>query len=167
MPFEAGSKLEDTALLALVKEFGLDESTYPAIVFLPLLYVAWSDGKIQSAEARKIRSIAKQKGLVSGAVGKLLDDWLTNRPNDAFFRAGFSLFLRIVQYEQARYEVTDIIALCKEVAHCAGGLFGMAYSVSKEELEALEEIENTLKIRGRDSLLSLWSELESAEFADD
>ena len=69
MPFEAGSKLDDPALLALVEEFGLDETTYPALQFIPLLYIAWSAGKIQSGEARKIRKIANQRGLASGAAG--------------------------------------------------------------------------------------------------
>ena len=167
MPFEAGSKLDDPALLALVEEFGLDETTYPALQFIPLLYIAWSDGKIQSGEARKIRKIANQRGLASGAVGKVLDEWLAHKPDDTFFQGGLNLFLRIVQHSKSRQEITDIISLCNEVAHCAGGLFGMAYSVSKEEIEALEEIENTLMIRGKESLLSLWSELDSAELAED
>ena len=159
-PFTPGSVVANKKLYDLVIEFGLDEYTVKAILLLPLVYVAWSDGTVQRAEAKQIRKIASDKGLIDREARDVVEKWLSESPDDSFFQAGFNLLLKFVQETGHQDEIHNILELSREVAKAAGGLFGLAFSVSQEEEEALEEIENVLLVNDSAGLYNLMHELD-------
>lgn len=143
-----------------IEELGFNEKTIPAIVLLPLFYVAWADGSIQRTEAKLIKKFAKQRGLLTGEPAAMINQWMKKRPDDLFFRAGLNLLLKLAQERNSQAEIKTLIDMSAAVAKAAGGLFGFAFSFNKKEQEALAELENILLVPDSQSLLMLLSDLE-------
>ena len=56
-----GSHMKIDVVLAELK---IPREAYRVIMLMPLVYVAWADGKIQSQERKLIMSIAEERGLL-------------------------------------------------------------------------------------------------------
>jgi hypothetical protein len=54
--------MKGTALSAALDELGVDRDNFRVLALLPLVYVAWADGKVQSAERSLIHRLAKLNG---------------------------------------------------------------------------------------------------------
>jgi uncharacterized membrane protein YebE (DUF533 family) len=64
-----------------LKELRVPREAYRIVSLLPLVYVAWADGKIQSQERNLILSIAKDRGLLENGGEQALERWLSDRPS--------------------------------------------------------------------------------------
>lgn len=130
-----------------LRSLGIERSNHRLVLMLPLVQVAWADDTVQAAERRHILGVAKRAGLVDPEAMQLLERWLTERPDEASLSLGRRILVALAH--GAGGSDTDIepsslrrvVALSEEVARAAGGLFGMAFTMSTEEREALTEIE--------------------------
>ena len=154
-----GAKLrvDDAELIHRIAELGLDKETAPAILFAPLLQVAWAGGTVTEAERAVVLEIAASRGLTEGmpAYAKLLE-WLKQRPSDALFetamevmRVGFS----VLPAQERDERIQDLVAGCRRVAAASGGglakLLGMRDGVSGEESDILDAIATKLRAGSR------------------
>ena len=60
---------------AWLKELRVPREAYRVVALLPLVYVAWADGKIQKSERDVILRIAREQGLLDHGGGDALDRW--------------------------------------------------------------------------------------------
>lgn len=139
--------MNENELRRRLGSLGLDESNWRAVLLLPLVQVAWADREIQRAERREIERIAQ----LLGVDPVLRDRWLEKRPTDAQLAEGLALIGELVHRQRGlgsdlTPELLDTLHdLCVSVAGAAGGLFGVAFTVSPEEKQAIASVSVGLK----------------------
>ncbi|MFT4979837.1 MAG: hypothetical protein ACI8S6_005749 [Myxococcota bacterium] len=143
----------DDKLIADLRQLGLSENNYRTLALLPLIHVAWADGRMQEAEASEIKLIAQDMGLVTGKRGEdLLSSWLSVAPSDAELRLGMGVLEELARRTEGTgasldaSTLQDLIALCDRVASSAGRLFGLRDPVSASEREAIALVAEKLSI---------------------
>lgn len=152
--------MTDAQLTAALATLGLDERTYPAVALLPLIEVAWADGRIQRAERRLIRQTVERYGMA--VRGAWLDRWLEERPPASEFLAARQVLLALLQRAGAASDAPEtleaLLDLCHRVAAVAGGLFGLAFTVTASERACIEDIAQNLRLGPMlpSSLVGVW-----------
>jgi tellurite resistance protein len=154
--------VDDADLAMSLQGLGLGRDNYRAVVLLPLIEVAWSDGRIQRAERRRIAQIARRYGIEPSS--EWLDRWLKRRPSKkAFFAARtvlLALMARAGKSDVPVESVEQVLDLCLWVAEAAGGLFGLAFTVSRTERDCIEQIAASLALGPAlpEGVVSAWHE---------
>jgi hypothetical protein len=138
------SGMSDDAVLDKLVALGMRSNTIAALSLVPLIQVAWADGKIQDNERTAILQGAHGKGLEQGSPGyELLQTWLTKPPQDELFVA-WEAYIRALtgqlNDEQNRLLKNQIVGFAKMVAGAAGGILGFG-KVSASEEKVLHRIE--------------------------
>ena len=59
---------------------GIPVADYRILKLLPLIYVAWADGKMDLVKRERIHAFAAQEYDLSAAGAAILERWLTQRP---------------------------------------------------------------------------------------
>ena len=138
------SGMSDDAVLERLVGLGLKANTIAALSLVPLIQVAWADGKIQDNERTAILQGAHGKGLEKGTAGyELLQEWLNKPPKDELFVAWEAYIKSLIAQlndEQNRLLKNQIVGFAKMVAAAAGGILGFG-KVSAEEEKVLHRIE--------------------------
>ena len=141
---KAASGMSDDGILDQLAALGLRGNTVAALSLVPLIAVAWADGKIQDNEREAILAGADKKGLSKGSPGHaLLESWLASQPDDSLLSAWESYMKALVSQlneEQNRILKNQIVGFAKLVAGSAGGVLGFN-KVSGSEEKVLERIE--------------------------
>lgn len=161
--------LEDSALLNELKKIGITEDNYRVLSLLPLVLVAWSDGKVQSAEHRKILDIANRNQFAPLGGIAVLEGWLRNEPTPDYYDKGFRLLIELARRERGigadmnASTLQDLLDLSVDIAASAGGLFGKAWSISNAERDAIDTVASTLSIDDGQSWKELLEDIEKGE----
>ncbi len=138
------SGMSDDAVLDRLVALGLRANTIAALSLVPLIQVAWADGKIQDNERTAILQGAHGKGLEQGSDGyELLQAWLAKPPGDDLFVAWEAYIKALASQlndEQNRLLRNQIVGFAKMVAAAAGGILGFG-KVSASEEKVLHRIE--------------------------
>ena len=112
---------------------------------MPLVEVAWSDGRIQRNERRAILAGAHANGLAKDSPGyDLLEHWLERPPNSALFEVWRDYVADVcpqLNGRERRALRDEILGRALAVAEAAGSLFGLGNNVSREEAAVLRGIE--------------------------
>ncbi len=141
--------MNDTELIQALRHIGVDRDTIRALPLLPLVQVAWADGRIQDAERGLIREVAVRYGLNQAEAG-LLESWLAKQPEEADFllarRVLLVLWSRDREKGNAPESLDGVIRMCMCVARVAGGLFGLAFTMDPRERELIGEISRSLQL---------------------
>lgn len=141
--------MNDAELTQALRHIGVDKSTVRALPLLPLVQVAWADGRVQPAERGLILEVAQRYGLGKAEL-KLLDRWLAKQPEEADFllarRVLLVLWSRDRERGQAPESLDGVIRMCMCVARVAGGLFGLAFTMDRREVELIGEISQSLQL---------------------
>lgn len=142
--------MTDTDLIEALGELGLDATNFRLVALLPLVEVAWVDREIQPAERDLILHAARAQGVEEGPAREILDRWLASRPDDRTFARAREILAALVQRPDAsgvalpKGSADAILDLCEHVASAAGGLWGVAFTVSAEERQAIRRIATAL-----------------------
>jgi hypothetical protein len=146
-------------------ELGIDRNNFRVLGLLPLVYVAWADGTVQTAEKKVIYDLARNTGWVNAAGAKVLKGWLENEPSKEYTQRGLSLLSALAEGADKRLGVSitpDSLAyltvMCGRVAAAAGGALGLQNPIDEEEERALEEIAAAFEIKDASS----WQRLVAA-----
>jgi hypothetical protein len=128
----------------LVK-LGLDAETVIALGLVPLIDVAWSDGKMDERERLAVLSAAREKGIDDASpAGLLLASWLSSPPPPKL-REVWIDYVRALCREldpQERSELReDLLGRARAVAESAGGFLGLGSKISSHEQEELARLE--------------------------
>jgi hypothetical protein len=139
--------MTDAELAEALKALGMDAASYRALPLLPLVQVAWADGRVQDAERELILSLAAQRYGLEEEGMRLLRNWLHHAPSSQYVARGREALLGLCERQGfgGREHLADVITFAKDVARAAGGFFGLA-SISSEEALAIDVIAQALHI---------------------
>jgi uncharacterized tellurite resistance protein B-like protein len=142
------SGITDPAVLDDLEELELSAETVAALTLVPLIRVAWADGKIQAREREAIVKVAEDKGITTGsAAHDLLERWLEKQPGTPALDAWrvYSLALLEAMHDEARQSLRQtMLGNARAVAEAARSLLGLGAKVSSAEAAVLEELERAL-----------------------
>jgi hypothetical protein len=137
----------DAALLARAAGLGLSPATFAAFSIVPLLFVAWGDELLDTAEREAILVEASAMGILPGSpAAALLDGWLQRSSNAELIEAwkAFQTALSGTLSAADRASISAItLARAERVARASGGVLGIG-AVSGGERAALAELRGLL-----------------------
>ena len=129
---------------------GIQPSDYRMLKLLPLVYVAWADGKMEQVERKSIHGFAVKRYELSAAGSALLEDWLSRPPTHEYIVEGLRdiLFLAKAQDDMGVdfSELPALLSYAEGIARSTGQALDAPAAVSPDEERALEEIAAELHI---------------------
>jgi hypothetical protein len=145
----AAARITDDGLLDQLVALGIRADTLIVLSLVPLVEVAWADGKLEDAEKQAILVAARAAGLEETSTGhRLLDNCLSERPQ-AQLRNLWREYVRSVcarlSPEERESLKTDLLRRAHSVAEAAGGFMGLGSKVSSREEALLAEIAAAFK----------------------
>ncbi len=140
--------LENEEILEILQEMGFDRQTVVLLILMPLLHVAWSDGKVTSKEREGILEMARARGVAKGSPAEAkLTGWLEAKPDPAFFERALAVIRHLVSYQTAgSREKTglDLVDACQKIASASGGILGLG-AISAEEKVVIERVASEIQ----------------------
>lgn len=135
----------DEDLLSELIEVGVSAEAVAAISLVPLVLVAWADGKVNAKERSTILNAAKEQGIgKESPAAKLLEHWLDTEPRPQL-AATWRHYVRVVT-ERMSDEATnarrdDVVRRARAVAKASGDplRFGKISSEAKRVIAELEQ----------------------------
>jgi tellurite resistance protein len=131
---------------------GLGRQSYRALMLLPLVYVAWADGKMERVEVERIREFARERLHLSQETANALDQWLRESPSRRYVEDGLRGLLGVAldegSFEVELDELPDLILHAEAIARATADAFDDPSAVTPEEEEALAEIARLLEVDG-------------------
>ena len=148
---EEASGVGDESLLDELVRHGITTETLPAFLLLPLVDVAWADGKMDDYERRALLEDPGARGLKPGsAAAEMFAGWLAERPSWELIRfwEEFNKDACQLLTSDARDAVeADMLRRAKAVAKASGAFLGFGPSVSREEHRELDRIKEVYETR--------------------
>lgn len=141
----AASTGGDIEVAERIKALGFDGDSARIFDLMPLVHVAWADGKIQRGERAKILELLVARGIEEGSEAfATMESMLEQRPDEGFMRETLAALRDVVGTEHAKTQ--SIVDLCIEVAAASGGLLGLGIGgkVGDDEKQKIGEIAATL-----------------------
>jgi hypothetical protein len=140
----AASGIGDEAVLRRLAGLGIRADTLAALTLIPLIEVAWADGKMDAREREAILFGAESTGISKESPShSLLRIWIEDPPAPALVDAWsefISALCRDFSEEQRGRLQRNILSRARTVAEAAGGFLGLGSKVSKEESAVLESL---------------------------
>ena len=125
-------------------ELGITPATWAAISLVPLVEVAWANGRIDAKERRAVLAAAEVNGVVPGSPShQILDGWLGHRPGGLLLEAWGEYMVELcaaLKPGEKRALRDELMGRARQVAEAAGGFLGLGNKVSPEEQVVLDEL---------------------------
>jgi hypothetical protein len=138
--------IDDSHILEKLAELGVHVDTLAAVALVPLVEVAWADGKLQEREREALLAAARELGIDPRHPSyELFSSWLTHRPETRMLDAWTAYVQGLAgQLDPAeRATMRDkLLGRARAVAEAAGGFLGLGKKISPEEETALGMLEN-------------------------
>lgn len=129
---------EEVAAEALA--LGFDAETAAVLPLVPLIRVAWADGKMTEAESAKVFEIALKRNVTSAGAVEFLDLLMAQPPSDVFFERTERVIRHIVSQNPNNLAMEGVLDMAKAVAQASGGFFGLKNPVSDDEQKLIDEL---------------------------
>jgi len=141
-------KIQDDAFVQRLATLGVRPETAVAVTVVPLVLVAWADGKLDERERDAILQAARQRGLTAEQITeRLLRNGLARPPDPRLFRlwTGYVRRLWGCFTAQERWQMrSNLLQSAREVAEAAGGILGLTSKISAGERRVLDELASIL-----------------------
>jgi len=139
------SGISDDLVLDKLVALDIEIDTWAAISLVPLIEVAWADGKIDEKERGAVLSAAETNGIFPKSPSyELLESWLAHRPDSRLLAVWgeyiVDLCANLGEDEKATIK-EKVVGRAREVAKAAGGFLGLGTRISAEEEVILRELE--------------------------
>ena len=127
------------------------------LALVPLVRVAWAEGRVTRRERELITRAARRLGVEEGgAADLLLSGWLKAKPGEEFFEGAFAhlrLLLHDIPGDDSEKLTLDILRLCLLVAQVSGGNASFAAGgslICGEEIKSVKRVAAELRrpVRG-------------------
>jgi hypothetical protein len=138
---------------AWLAELKIPLENYRLVMMLPMVYVAWADGRIQPAERKLIMQIAADRKLLENGGRETLEHWLSVAPSAARLQTDLAILNELCSSHSKTEDEFDadcsqlLIAYCQDVADAAGGMLGLKSARHESEQAALKLIAAALDIK--------------------
>jgi hypothetical protein len=136
-----------------LKEQRVPREAYRVVALLPLVYVAWADGKLQKSERDVIVRIARERGMLEHGGEDALSRWLSEPPSKQQLKSDLAALNELARSDRGMSEEFGadeeqlLLAWCQDVADAAGGLLGLGRARTDAETAALKTIAGALDMR--------------------
>jgi hypothetical protein len=143
----AASGVTDDGLLDRLVALNLQGEMLAALSLVPLVVVAWADGRIDNGERTAVLSAAEEAGLSKHEVSyQVLEQWLADPPPPEMLIKwkAYIEALSVALNEEARQALRiTLLGRARGIAEAAGGFLGIGSRVSKAEKAVLGELERS------------------------
>jgi hypothetical protein len=147
--------IEDEEILHALQELGYTRETVELLYQIPLVQVAWANGKVTAREREWVLKLAGLRGAAPERPAyQQLTEWLENRPSDDFFQTS----LRIIGYlldtlpEKERQSARlNMVNFCTQIAVVSGGILGFGNKISEAERAVIDDIAAELERNHRET----------------
>jgi hypothetical protein len=140
------SGITNKAVLRELVGLGIRPETITALCLVPVIEVAWADGKIDAREIEAFIKGAAKTG--SNASLRILQEWLLEKPESGLEQA-WKQYMKglcgVMDTQAHSLLCDDIIDHAREVAKSSGGFLGLTDPISADEKRKLDEIKVFLK----------------------
>ncbi|MEM7228832.1 MAG: hypothetical protein AAF432_08460 [Planctomycetota bacterium] len=142
----AASGVKDDAVLDELIAMNIGAESLAALALIPLVAVAWADGKMEDAERNAILKSASEFGIDGDHESyELLDGWLATEPGPELLAAWKDYIASIstsMNPDARNAFQRDLLGRARSVAEAAGGFLGLGNKVSDVESKVLNELES-------------------------
>jgi tellurite resistance protein len=136
-------RTSDLSVAERVKALGFDGETARIFDLVPMVHVAWADGKIQKGERESIMAVIDARGIRPGSAAfQMMDSLLAQPPPAAFLEETLAVLRELLGADLRRTEA--LVDLCYAVADAAGGFLGFGSTIDPRERELLHRISHEL-----------------------
>jgi uncharacterized tellurite resistance protein B-like protein len=143
----------ELTLLDRIEQLGFTGDSARVLDLLPLIHVAWADGKTDQRERATILTIVDQRGIAKDSDAALLiESLLEERPSETFLSESFAL-VRDLAAKQGN-DGQRLVDLCIDIGEASGGLFGFGERVSDAEYALIQRIADAFGEAAQSTLLS-------------
>jgi hypothetical protein len=136
--------MTDEQVLARLLDAGVTPATITAMAVVPLIAVAWADGKLEEAERNQVLRYARTLDIGEEAT-TLLTSWLVAEPEPALFDTWLEyvrdLLPRLDPPARDELRATTCMRAAAVAEAAAGEPYGVGRQVSPEEKQVLQRIE--------------------------
>lgn len=127
-----------------LEELGFNTDTARVLFFVPLVEIAWADGKIGYEESYKLVDELRKRGIrATTQAYEFLNSITLRRPHASFFEGCTEVLRELfgtLSAEQRDAHIGELTGLADQVARASRGFFGFGAEVSKEERSTIEDI---------------------------
>jgi hypothetical protein len=146
-----------------IEHLGIEPRDYKVLKLLPLIYVAWADGKMELVKKERIHSYASRHYELSASGMAVLDHWLKEPPTHEYIaealRDMYVLARAPDDMEIDFSELPALLSYAEGIARSTAKALDEPTSVTPSEDNALEEIAHELHIDHGESWAKLLKEL--------
>ena len=146
-----------------LERLGIPVEDYRVIKLLPLIYVAWADGKMERVKRDRIHYFASREYELSAAGAAVLEGWLSKRPAHAYVAEGLHDILLLARasddMEVDFSELPGLLSYAEGIARSTAQALDRPEAVTGAADKALEEIARELEIDHGESWGKLLGEL--------
>jgi tellurite resistance protein len=136
-------RTEDMDVAERIQKLGFDDQTARIFDLLPLVHVAWADGKIQKQERASILRVVEARGITKGSAAMvMMESLLEKQPSQTYLDETLAVLHDLLGGNKRRVEV--MVDLCVAVAEAAGGFLGFGNPVDPDERKLLDHIAGEL-----------------------
>jgi hypothetical protein len=148
-------------LLAL----GVDPENYRVLKLLPLVYVAWADGRMESVEHERIMALARDHFRIGESGAQLLEYWLAAPLPLGYVERGLSDLLSLAfspdEFEIDVDELPQLLAHAEAIARTTAAALDAPWAILPEEEAALAQVARLLRVDNGVSWAALLRELDA------
>jgi tellurite resistance protein len=141
--------IRNPAILKKLVELNVRPETLVSLALVPLVEIAWADGRVDDKEKQAILQAVKQtQPQLGGMNAELLDQWLQQRPAPQLLEAWLHYTRGLC--EQLQPEGTaalkaEFIKQAQAIANASGGFLRLGGKISKAEAELLKKLEGAFE----------------------
>ena len=161
--------MERDRLKSSLDRLGIQPRDYRVLKLLPLIYVAWADGKMERVANDRIHSFAARHFDLSAAGMAVLQRWLTVRPSHEYILEALHDIHFLAQaaddLEVDVSELPQLLSYAEAIARSTARALDQPESVSGAAESALDEIARELHIDHGESWAKLLAELKQSRVA--
>jgi hypothetical protein len=140
---ESSVGTDDAAIVDRIEQLGFNGESIKVLDLLPLIHVAWADGRIQKSERALILAILEQRGISPRSDASLfVEALLEARPSETFMAESLALIVDLTKKTGANKD--DIVDLCAKVAEAGGGLVSFGAKTTDAERTLIEDVARAL-----------------------
>ena len=141
----AVSGITNEKVLQKLVDLDVQPEIVASLAVVPLVEVAWADGRVDAKEREAIMRASAEAGLTKGSPDfDLLDRWLTHRPDPGLIEAWEHYtegLCELLGEEERQALRTNLVERARRVADAAGGFLGLTSRISDEERRMLDRLD--------------------------
>jgi hypothetical protein len=143
------SGITNEKVLHRLVELGIHAEIVASLAVVPLIEVAWADGRIQDAERAAVLEAGAADGIVAGRPDHaLLERWLTHKPGPELLEA-WTLYVvglcEALDAEEREGLRAGLVDRARRVAGAAGGFLGLTSPISASEQQMLDRLDRAFR----------------------